>query len=121
MIQRILNSKDFLAVLLAPVTGTALDFEMPWARDCGPGTSGLERILPSINRSARSMDVCGPEGLLPFDAVHHTLHRLFISVLCVVHLHVAAPPSRKAAGFATLSRCGNANRAESGFRGDPQS
>ena len=30
MIQRILNSKNFLAVLLALVTGTALDFEMPW-------------------------------------------------------------------------------------------
>src|SRR5260370_41182121 len=30
MIQRILNSKNFLAVLLALVTGTALDFKMPW-------------------------------------------------------------------------------------------
>ena len=30
MIQRILNSKNFLAVLLALVTGTALYFKMPW-------------------------------------------------------------------------------------------
>src|SRR6202171_5847011 len=30
MIQRVLNSKDFLAVLLALVTGTVLYFQMPW-------------------------------------------------------------------------------------------
>src|SRR5258708_5065000 len=30
MIQRILNSKNFLAVLLALVTGTVLHFKMPW-------------------------------------------------------------------------------------------
>src|SRR6202171_1271106 len=30
MIQRVLNSKNFLAVLLALVTGTALYFKMPW-------------------------------------------------------------------------------------------
>ena len=30
MIQRILNSKNFLAVLLAMVTGTLLYFKMPW-------------------------------------------------------------------------------------------
>src|SRR6266850_1100951 len=30
MIQRVLNSKNFLAVLLALVTGTALYFRMPW-------------------------------------------------------------------------------------------
>ena len=30
MIQRVLNSKDFLAVLLALVTGTVLYFEIPW-------------------------------------------------------------------------------------------
>ena len=30
MIQRVINSKNFLAVLLALVTGTALYFKMPW-------------------------------------------------------------------------------------------
>src|SRR5260370_24635823 len=30
MIQRVLNSKNFLAVLLALVTGTMLHFKMPW-------------------------------------------------------------------------------------------
>ncbi len=36
MIQRVLNSKNFLAVLLALLTGTALYFKMPW-----PMTAGL--------------------------------------------------------------------------------
>ena len=36
MIQRVLNSKNFLAVLLALVTGTALYLKMPW-----PGTRAL--------------------------------------------------------------------------------
>ena len=30
--QRILNSKNFLAVLLAMLTGTLLYFKMPWPR-----------------------------------------------------------------------------------------
>ena len=30
MIQRVLNSKDFLAVVLALVTGTVLYLEVPW-------------------------------------------------------------------------------------------
>src|SRR5260370_23198561 len=34
MIQRVLNSKNFLAVLLALVTGTALYFKMPWPMTC---------------------------------------------------------------------------------------
>jgi len=36
MIQRVLNSKNFLAMLLALVTGTALYFKMPW-----PVTTGV--------------------------------------------------------------------------------
>jgi hypothetical protein len=36
MIQRVLNSKNFLAVLLAMVTGTMLYFEMPWPMTPAP-------------------------------------------------------------------------------------
>jgi hypothetical protein len=42
MMQRVLNSKNFLALLLALVTGTALYFEMPW-----PMTASL--VPPSWN------------------------------------------------------------------------
>jgi len=36
------------------------------------------------------LDLCGAEGFLSCDAVHHTLHRLFVSAFRALHLCVAA-------------------------------
>ena len=110
MIQRVLNSKNFLAVLLALVTGTAAVLQDALADDSGHSAADLERVLPSIDRPSRPLDVRGTESFLSCDAVHHALHRLFILAVRAVHLYVAAKTSRKAAAVATLSGSGNSEQ-----------
>src|SRR5882762_9240705 len=90
------------------------------ADDCFPRSTDLERIFPSIDRSSRPLDVCGPKGFLSFDAVHHTIHRLFILAVCALHLYVAAKTNGKSAALATLSGSGISGPAQRRHRGNSQ-
>src|SRR5260370_578164 len=91
------------------------------ADDCYARSTDLERIFPSIDRPSRSLDVRGTEGFLSCDAVHHTLHRLFILALRALHLSLATKTTSKAAAFATLSCSGISESAQRRHRRDSQS
>src|SRR5260370_28556193 len=91
------------------------------ADDCYARSTDLERIFPSIDRPSRSLDVRGTEGFLSCDAVHHTLHQLFILALRALHLYLAAKTTSKAAAFATLSCSGISESAQRRHRRDSQS
>src|SRR6266478_7607486 len=66
------------------------------ADDNGHGPGDLERVFPSIDCVSRPLDVCGAEGFLSCDAVHHTLYWLFVSAFRALHLYVAAKTITKA-------------------------
>jgi len=69
-----------------------------------------ERVFPSASRLQRPLDLCGPEGFLSSDAVHHTLHRLFVPAVGSVYLHAETQTAGQATVFAFRTRCLNPER-----------
>src|SRR5258708_36935604 len=92
--------------------GHRVVFQAALADDDRTRSSDVERVLPSIDRPTRPVDLCGAEGFLSRDVVHHTLHRLFILAVRALHLYVAAKTISKAAAFATLSVSGISESAQ---------
>ena len=121
MIQRVLNSKNFLAVLLAMVTGTLLYFKLPW-----PMTAAL--VPPTWNEYfLRLIALRDPWTYAGLKASYHVMlfttpyigYSFLFSALYIFTLQASS--SRKAAAAATLSGCGNTKQIEFGSRGGSQS
>lgn len=95
MIQRTLNSKNFLAFLLASATGMCLCFAYPF---------------PSANLFLRAIEFRSPllyRGAFYFyTAMLFTtpLHLLFNSSVGTLHLHLASRASREALAACALPR-----------------
>ena len=88
----------FLAVLLAMATGTLLYFKLPW-----PVTAAM--VPQTWNEYfLRLIALQDPWTYAGLTASYHVmlftnaLHRIFVFVVCLVHLHAPAEASRKATG-----------------------
>src|SRR5260370_38877836 len=90
------------------------------ADDNGDGPADLERVFPSIDCVSRPVDVCGAEGFLSCDAVHNTLHRLFIFAIRALHLYVPPETVTKAPASATLSARRASRSTQTSHRGNSQ-
>jgi hypothetical protein len=112
MIQRVLNSKNFLAVLLALVTGTALYFKMPW-----PVTASF---LPQTWNEyfLRLIALRDPWTYAGLKASYHVMlftasyigYSFLLSTL--LHLYIAAKTVTQAAAVAALPGCGISESAQ---------
>ena len=78
MIQRVLNSKNFLALVLAMVDRHAAVPEDAMAHDRLSSSFDMERILLAIDCGTRSVELRGTQSGLSRHAVHDTIYRILI-------------------------------------------
>src|ERR1700736_3889343 len=70
--------------------GHSAVFQDAVADDRSARPTNMERVFPSGSRTQGPLDLCGAEGFLSCDLVHHTLYWVFISVFHAIHLYFEA-------------------------------
>src|ERR1700722_18791016 len=102
MIQRILNSKNFLAVLLAMTTGTLLYFKMPWPMTMAHGPQTWNEYFLRIIAMRDPWSYAALKA--SYRIMQFTTPYIGFSFLLVgsVYLHASALACGEAAGSSTL-------------------
>ena len=90
MIQRILNSKNFLAVLLAMTTGTLLYFKMPWPMTMATCPQTWNEYFLRIIAMRDPWSYAALKASYRIMLVYDALYRILILAVGSVYLHASA-------------------------------
>ena len=100
--------------------GNTVVFQDALADDSLARSADMERILSSVDRSSRPVDLCWAESFLRRHAVHDALHRLFIAAVRPLHFHAETETNGKASGVAAVPIHSDARGALRCHRRNPQ-